>query len=99
MERQNAKGMEPHLVTAEELDISEDELLRALQTAQPTQDSTKPGWFTVEELVELSGLGVTTVRKRLKALVKSGVLDYEKVTRTSLLGSRYHCNSFGIKAK
>lgn len=81
------------------LNITEDELLQALSTAATTQDSTKPGWFTVEELVDLTGMGVTAVRRRLKALVKAGVVDYEKVTRISLLGSRYWCNAFGITAK
>jgi len=79
------------------LDISEDELLAALRTAEPAQDHTKPGWFTVEELVELTGMGVTAVRSRLRVLVKTDVVGYERVARTSLLGSRYWCNSFGIK--
>lgn len=78
--------------------ITEDELLQALRKAEPTQDSTKPGWFTVEELVGLTGMGVTAVRRRLRALIKAGVVDYEKVARTSLLGSKYWCNSFGLKS-
>lgn len=79
-----------------ELDVSEDELLRALRAVEPTQDHTQPGWFTVEELVGMTGLGVTTVRSRLRALVKDEVMNYKKVARTGLLGQRYWCNAFKL---
>lgn len=78
------------------LDIDTDELLKALQDTEPTQDD-EPGWFTVEELVNRADLGATTIRKRLHALIESGTVEFKVVTRTGLLGRRYHCNAFHVK--
>lgn len=75
------------------LDISNDELLNALQAVEVTQYK-EPGWFTVEELVARSSLGPTTVRRRLRALAKAGRVEFKDVVRISMLGARYHCNAF-----
>lgn len=80
------------------LDINEDELLKALQATGPAPDS-EPGWLTVEELASRADLGVTTIRKRLKALIKEGAVEYRRVVRVSLLGTRYHCNAFREKTQ
>lgn len=78
------------------LGISSDELLNALQAVEVTQHP-EPGWSTVEDLVGRSGLGATTVRKRLRALVKAGRVEFKSVVRVSMLGARYHCNAFHVR--
>lgn len=83
------------------LDIDGDDLLKALSMTSTPARTNEPGWFTVEELENRGdlGIGATTIRKRLHALIKSDAVEFKDVVRTSLLGTRYHCNAFKAKTR
>jgi hypothetical protein len=77
--------------------LSKDEWLAAVEDAMKAPDTG--GGFTVEELVGVTGLGVSSIKKRLRSMLSDGVVKVVPKWVPGIDGRMYHTHGFVLVRK
>ncbi len=81
------------------MDVTESELIEALQRALQASEQSDGGALTARELGELLGWGERKINRGLHILDKQGRLEVVYVTRRRLDGAMGHPSAYRIKAQ
>ena len=83
--------------------LSKDEWLAAVEAAMTAPDTPdtgdKSGGFTVDELVGMTGLGGTAIKKRLRFMLSDGVVKVVPKWVPGIDGRMYHTHGFVLVRK
>jgi len=67
-------------------DMTEAELIQAMLEAQPTPGASAPNAFTSAEICDITGLPLTTVQHRVRALCREGKMEGFRDWRQTSVG-------------
>ena len=81
------------------MNITENELIKAIQDAMTSTPDNPSGAMTTSDLVDAMGIGERKVLRLMKELKAAGVVEVTRVYRENIFGVVRQYNAFVLKQK